>query len=170
MEMETKPEDPQSLPDELTGALIGLARAVEGHGPATEETSSALLKGLAATADGASPGDEALRLQIEETHQAKAALAPMCAHCAAPCGKTADYDMRLLRDAPEDVRALKGKLFSELQEMAARVSPALTPGLFDAELCRFFCEGLFRIGYEESAEPLLAFLQRVEEMRAKCAE
>ena len=38
----------------------------------------------------------------------------------------------------------------------------------DAEVNRFFCEALFKIGYEESADALLPTVLKVGEINLKC--
>ena len=58
------------LQDELTGALIGLARATVGDTLATEETWNVMITGLFATLTNVSFDDAAIREQISAVHRA----------------------------------------------------------------------------------------------------
>ena len=76
-----------ALRDELTGALIGLARTCSSH-PRTESTDAALTAALRACA--LSDDEAELRDHIECIHAEKALAAPGCAACLARCGNTDD--------------------------------------------------------------------------------
>ena len=90
--------------DQLAGALVGLARASEGKTYAlTEATFRLICQALAATVSERT-GLRALQGLTEEVHLEKQRLAPDCAVCASPCGRTADCDITALRqtvDGPE---------------------------------------------------------------------
>ena len=88
-----KSADTARLQDELTGALIGLARATESN-PATQNTYQTIIEGLFTTITNVSFDDAAIIRQIEKTNAAKVELVPGCGSCGAPCGKTEDYDMQ----------------------------------------------------------------------------
>ena len=90
------------LQDELTGALIGLARATVGDTLATEETWNVMITGLFATLTNVSFDDAAIREQISAVHRAKDALVPQCQSCGAPCGRNDDYDLRQLWEEPDE--------------------------------------------------------------------
>ena len=108
------------LQDELTGALIGLARATVGDTLATEETWNVIITGLFATLTNVSFDDAAIREQIAAVHRAKDALVPQCQSCGAPCGRNDDYDLRQLWEEPdEDIRSLKSLILFGLRGMAA---------------------------------------------------
>lgn len=157
-----------ALQDELTGALIGLARATEGSTVPTDNTYRTLIEGLFTTVTNVCFDDEAIIRQIEKTHREKSALVPMCDGCASPCGRNEDYDMNLLWGADEDVRSLKSLILFGLRGMAAYAYHALMLGYSDAEVNRFFCEGLFRIGYEETTDALLPVVMKTGEVNLKC--
>ena len=113
-----KSADTARLQDELTGALIGLARATESN-PATQNTYQTIIEGLFTTITNVSFDDEAIIRQIEKTHAAKEELVPGCGICGAPCGKTEDYDMQQLWNDNEDIRSLKSLILFGLRGMAA---------------------------------------------------
>ena len=102
-----KTEATARLQDELTGALIGLARAVCGGSEPAESAYRIVIEGLFAAVTNVSFDDSALRRLLDEAHREKSRLVPGCGECAVPCGRTNDYDMRKLWEADEDIRSLK---------------------------------------------------------------
>ena len=72
-----KTSDVAKLQDELTGALIGLARASSGSVP-SESTSRAMIEGLFTTITNVNFNEETLREQIKNVTREKNALAPHC--------------------------------------------------------------------------------------------
>lgn len=155
------------LQDELTGALIGLARATESN-PATQNTYQTIIEGLFTTITNVSFDDAAIIRQIEKTNAAKEELVPGCGSCGAPCGKTEDYDMQQLWNDNEDIRSLKSLILFGLRGMAAYAYHAQMLGYQDDEVNDFFCEGLFKIGYENTMEELLPTVLKVGEINLKC--
>ena len=110
----------------LIGALIGLARATDGNTVRTEETGR-LMQG---------EQKEFYEAMVEKIHAEKRLLAPDCATCGAPCGKTADYDINQWKKEAEPVREQKILLLKRLVEVAlayrdsAEVGYLLTKALF----------------------------------------
>ncbi len=162
-----KSADTARLQDELTGALIGLARATEGN-PATQNTYQTIIEGLFTTITNVSFDDDAIIRQIEKTHAAKEELVPGCGSCGVPCGKTEDYDMQQLWNDNEDIRSLKSLILFGLRGMAAYAYHAQMLGYQDDEVNDFFCEGLFKIGYENTMEELFPTVLKVGEINLKC--
>ena len=110
-----KTADVAKLQDELTGALIGLGRTLNGDTTlGNEKTWKLLIEGLFATITNVNFNEETLRELIERVHSEKAALVPMCSGCANPCGKNEDYDMTNLWTADEDIRSLKSLILLEI--------------------------------------------------------
>lgn len=83
------------MQDELTGALIGLAKAC-GNDLYGEETTRIIIEGLFTTVTNVSFHDGALKEMIEKVKREKERIVPNCAACFAPCGNTDDYDMNQL--------------------------------------------------------------------------
>jgi hydroxylamine reductase len=71
-----------NLQDELTGALIGLARACDGAAQPTPHR--ALIEGLFTTVTNVNFDDDAVRAQIARVHREKAASPPAAAGCGGP--------------------------------------------------------------------------------------
>lgn len=106
-----------ALRGELTGALIGLARATRQN-PKTETTCDRLQDALRMLATSDDAGE--LRQQIDAIRAEKALVAPGCAVCTARCGFTDDYDMRRLELAEPSVRHAKALILHALLGAAVR--------------------------------------------------
>lgn len=134
------------LQDELTGALIGLARSVDSEGPLAESVWKLMLEGLFATITNVDFNAQTIESLIRRVHREKEALSPMCAGCGSPCGKTSDYDLSNLWEAQEDIRSLKSLILFGIRGMAAYAYHAMVLGYWDEELNRFFARALFPLG------------------------
>ena len=156
------------LQDELTGALIGLARAVDGAATISTSTSQVIIEGLFTTVTNVSFDDAAIENMIQKVRAEKERLVPDCNKCQSPCGKSDEYDMQQLWNADEDIRSLKSLILFGIRGMAAYAYHANVLNYEDAEVNRFFCEALFKIGYEESVETLLPTVLKVGEINLKC--
>lgn len=163
-----KTADVAQIQDELTGALIGLAHAVENAGYLPKQASRAIIEGLFTTLTNVSFDEKAITRQIELTHAAKDAISPMCASCASPCGKTNDYDLNRIWGDNEDIRSLKSLILFGLKGMAAYAYHALMLGLSDEEVNMFFCEALCKVDTEDTMETLLPTVMKVGEINLKC--
>ncbi len=163
-----KKSDTAKLQDELTGALIGLARATDGATAPTESTWRTLIEGLFTTITNVSFDDIAITRLIEKAHVEKAALVPQCGGCSSPCGRNNDYDMNELWNADEDIRSLKSLILFGLRGMAAYAYHARMLGYTDDEVDRFFGEGLFAVGEDLTVEQLLPTVLKVGEINLKC--
>ena len=162
-----KSADVANLQDQLTGALIGLARAADTNAPAAS-THRAVIEGLFTTLTNVNFNEETVRQQIDAVRREKAALLPNCGACASPCGRTDEYDMNLLWEADEDIRSLKSLILFGLRGMAAYAYHAMVLGYTDEEVNRFLYEGLFAIGEDWGMEELLPIVMKVGQVNLKC--
>ena len=156
-----------NLQDELTGALIGLARAIDSN-PPTPSTHRAMIEGLFTTLTNVNFNEETILRQIEAVRREKAALAPGCSTCGSPCGRTEEYDMKRLWEENEDIRSLKSLILFGLKGVAAYAYHALVLGYSDEEVNRFFYDGLFAVGEDWTMEQLLPVVMQVGEVNLKC--
>ena len=163
-----KKADTAKLQDELTGALIGLARAVDGAETISKRTGQVIIEGLFTTVTNVSFDNTAIEKMIRKVRAEKERLVPDCGRCQSPCGKTDEYDMQQLWNTNEDIRSLKSLILFGIRGMAAYAYHANVLNFEDAEVNRFFCEALFKIGYEESIEALLPTVLKVGEINLKC--
>ena len=163
-----KKADTARLQDELTGALISLARAVDGSTAISKRTGQIIIEGLFTTVTNVNFDNASIENMIQKVRAEKERLVPDCSKCQSPCGKTDEYDMQQLWDANEDIRSLKSLILFGIRGMAAYAYHANVLNYEDAEVNRFFCEALFMIGYGESVETLLPTVLKVGEINLKC--
>ena len=163
-----KTADTAKLQDELTGALIGLARAVDSTTAVSKKTSQVIIEGLFTTVTNVNFDNASIENMIQKVRAEKERLAPDCSKCQSPCGKTDEYDMQQLWNADEDTRSLKSLILFGIRGMAAYAYHAAVLGHEDDEVNLFFCEALFKIGYEENTETLLSTVLKVGEINLKC--
>ncbi len=162
-----KKADTAKLQDELTGALISLARATEGNG-VEHQTAKVLIEGLFTTITNVSFDDAAIQAMTEKVRAEKQRLVPDCDTCGSPCGRNDEYDMNLMWNEHEDIRSLKSLILFGIRGMAAYAYHAEVLGYTDDEVNSYFAEALFKIGYEDSADALLPAVLKVGEINLKC--
>lgn len=178
-----------NLQDELTGALIGLARAADRAIPSSD-THRVMIEGLFTTITNVNFNEETLRQQIENVHRAKQLLlaqrndkstageagnaisgntsSSFDAAISDSSVKISDYDMQNLWNADEDIRSLKSLILFGLRGMAAYAYHAMVLGYTDDEVNAFFYEGLAAVGEDYNMEQLLPLVQKVGEINLKC--
>ncbi len=160
------------LQDELTGALIGLARAAEGNEHlVTEEMNQLVLEGLFTTITNVSFNDETLNLLIKKIEDTKKKLVPNCFTCSGSCGKNNNFDMNTLWTTDEDVRSLKSLILFGIRGMAAYAYHASVLGYTDETISKFFYKALFAIGTKDwGMDELLPIVLEVGEVNLRCME
>ena len=160
------------LQDELTGALIGLARAAEGNEHlVTEEMNQLVLEGLFTTITNVSFNDETLKLLINKIEDTKKKLVPNCFTCSGSCGKNNNFDMNTLWTTDEDVRSLKSLILFGIRGMAAYAYHASVLGYTDETISKFFYKALFAIGSKDwGMDELLPIVLEVGEVNLRCME
>lgn len=113
------------LRDRLIGALIGLARATDGNEHLICDSSTGVIVEslLAALAKENTPKTRLEEL-LKRVEDEKRKMVPDCFVCAAPCGRTNDYDMQELLSAPEDIRSMKINILLAIRDLAAHRNEA----------------------------------------------
>lgn len=162
-----KSENVAKLQDELTGALIGLVRAL-GSDVTTPNIYKLIIEGLFTTVTNVNFNESTLHILISRVHEEKDKLVPNCASCASPCGHNADYDMEKLWNADEDVRSLKSLILFGIRGMAAYAYHALILDYSDEEVNKFFLKALFAIGEDWGICELVPVVMEVGEKNLKC--
>ena len=151
-----------SLRQQLFGALIGLSRASESK-EILESSGSALIQGLVLAYDPVwnDPHVEIsanLQTSVEQMlnvlHTEKALMAPDCAACQYPCGRTADYDMAETLEASEKLREAKVTLLSLLGQIAI-----IHQNGSSKEIQQFLSDALFQISCTYEAGQLAELIQ-----------
>ncbi len=151
-----KTGDVAKLQDELTGALVGLARAVDGGKDASQDVYNLIIEGLFTTVTNVNFNDKTIAEMIERVHDAG--------------DKAQDYDMQNLWGADEDVRSLKSLILFGIRGMAAYAYHALVLGKTNAEVNAFFVKALCAIGQDWGMDELLPIVLEVGEKNLTCME
>lgn len=146
-----KKADTANLQDQLTGALIGLAKDINGNEKLmTEATDKLVVEGLFSTLTNVNFNDATLSAFIE-----KIAAEP--------------YPMKELWNANEDIRSLKSLILFGIRGLAAYAYHAKVLGYQNAEINRFFYKALSAIGMDDwGMEELLPIVMEVGKINLKC--
>ena len=163
-----KTADVAKLQDELTGALVGLARATDNAPDVNGDTWRLMIEGLFTTVTNVNFNEETIRALIDRVRAEKARLVPDCAVCASACGRTDDYDMEKLWGAQEDIRSLKSLILFGVRGMAAYAHHAMVLGYVDEEIYRFLYRALFAVGEDRGMEELLPLVMEVGKVNLDC--
>jgi len=165
-----KKADTAALQDALTGALIGLARAVDGNEDhVTPETDALVLEGLFTTVTNVNFNNETIQQLIDRIHGEKERLVPQCGECADPCGRNDDYDMTTLWTGDEDIRSLKSLILFGIRGMAAYAYHAAVLGYSERKINDFFYKALFAVGAKDwTMDELLPVVLEVGEVNLQC--
>ena len=165
-----KKADTAQIQDQLTGALIGLARATDGNEHLISETSTAVIvESLFATLTNVNFDNAALEKLLGRVEAEKKKMVPDCLVCGSPCGKTDDYDMENLWNADEDIRSLKSLILFGIRGVAAYAYHAAVLGYHESAVDRFFYKALTAIGMDAwGMEELLPIVLEVGEVNLKC--
>ena len=156
------------LQDQLTGALVGLSRAVDNAPDANEGTWRLMIEGLFTTVTNVNFNAATIRDLIARVHTEHDRLVPGCSACGSPCGRNADYDMRELWTADEDIRSLKSLILFGIRGMAAYAHHAMRLGCEDETVSAWFYKGLSALAQEHSVAEWLALITEFGEVNFKC--
>jgi len=149
-----KKADVSNLQDELTGALIGLARATQGA-KAPMSTHRVMMNGLFTTITNVNFNEKTVSALTGEVHKEKQKLMalakePVC---------TDNYDMQKLWNDNEDIRSLKSLILFGLRGVAAYAYHADVLGYQDETIFVFFYKGMIAIGDDLNIEQLLPIVE-----------
>ncbi len=167
-----KKADTALLQDELTGALIGLARSTYGNEHlVNSETHRLIMEGLFTTVTNVNFNNETIKALIEKVEREKNRLVPSCACCASSCGRNDNYDMNKLWNADEDIRSLKSLILFGIRGIAAYAYHAAVLGYTDDTVSDFFSKALFAVGADDwGMDELLPIVMEVGEVNLRCME
>ena len=156
------------LQDEVTGALVALARTVRAagmNGDARRTADDLAMEGLFATLTNVDFDDAALADLLARVHAERDSVA-----ASAQVGAAPDYDLAMLWNAPEDARSLKSLVLFGLRGLAAYAYHAAALGYRD-EVSSFLHEGLAALADDEAdADVLLPLSLKVGEVNLRCME
>lgn len=158
-----KPADVAELQDQLTGELIGLAKALEKYG-ANPKLNKITIEGLFTTITNVNFNEATVSARIKEVVNERNTLTgqPNCENCKG-------YDMNQVWHADnEDIRSLKSLILFGLRGMAAYAEHALTLGYTSDVVNNFFYEGLRAVGSDFGMDELLPLTLKVGEVNLEC--
>ncbi len=153
-----KKADTSNFQDELTGALVGLAKAAE-KGQPTPQTHKVVIEGLFTTITNVSFDNASIKRQIANIQKEKLQL-----------GSTISdkYDMNRLWNDNEDIRSLKSLILFGIRGMAAYAYHALVLGYSNDEVNNFFYKALRSIGEDLKADALLPIVLETGKVNLAC--
>ena len=149
-----KSSEVATLQDELTGALIGLARKVGDNVPS--DVATVMIKGLFSTVTNVNFDANSISAITKEVQGLS--------------GGNNDYDMRDLWSADEDIKSLKSLILFGIRGMAAYAYHAQVLGKTNDIINRFFSSALRAIGADLDMNELLPILIEVGEKNLTCME
>ena len=160
-----KTADVAAEQDELTGALVGLARAwcAKGHGSVCDNAASLIEHALFATLTNVDFDGDDVRALTEKV-RAKSE------HAVEGTGEPVrELDMREVWDASEDVRSLKSLLLFGLRGIAAYAYHARVLGkTANDEVDVFIMKALKALGDDLSADELLDLVLQAGAVNVTC--
>ena len=155
-----KDADTARAQDELTGALVGLARAAEGCVP-EPHIDELMLEGLFTCVTNVSFDAKSVAALTERVRTAASGLAGGSA--------PQEYDLaELWQAADEDVRSVKSLILFGLRGMAAYAHHAMVLGHTDKGLAEEFYRGLRVLGSDAPVEELLTAALAVGQANFTC--
>lgn len=166
-----KRADTAGLQDKLTGALIGLSRAVEGNEDLiTKSTDKLIIKGLFTTITNVNFNNGTISELIECVDKEKRRFIPNCFSCESSCERNENYNISDIWNADDDIRSLKSLILFGIRGMAAYAYHAMVLGYTDEEVNRFFYKALLVIGMDLGMAELLPIVMEVGKVNLKCME
>ncbi|MFV0518530.1 MAG: hydroxylamine reductase [Aminipila sp.] len=154
-----KKSDTANFQDDLTGALIGLARAVKAS-KSTKHSDELMMKGLFTTITNVNFYNDTVRNLTEEINKEKENISK----------GIEDYDVNKIWEDNEDIRSLKSLILFGLRGMAAYAYHAFVLGFTDDEVMDFFYEGMYTLGEQLPMDKLLQMVLKTGEINFKCME
>ena len=158
-----KPLEVAVAQDELTGALIGLARTCQAAGQVGMRTYDLVVDGLFTCVTNVNFNKETVDALIGQVHAETAAVA-----AAAGCEIAPDYDMAQIWGADEDIRSLKSLVLFGIRGTAAYAYHARVLGSRDEAIDAFFVEALAALAEPGSVDALLPLVLKVGEINLSC--
>jgi hydroxylamine reductase len=142
--------------NELTGALIGLSRSVQGKTPG-KKADELMMQGLFATVTNVDFDPARIRELIQKVHEEKAKW-----------GGAADYKADELFSGDPDVVSLRSTLLFGLRGMAAYAWHAYVLGKTEKEVTSWFYKGMNAVGSDHTVDEWLGLLMEFGQINFKC--
>jgi hydroxylamine reductase len=157
------------LQDELTGALIGLARAAK-NGAKTDHTTRLILEGLFTTITNVNFNEDTLNTLIANVNDEKNAVALSGTSYGSKCSSTENFDMNTIWNAEKNVRSLKSLILLGIRGTAAYAYHALMLGYQSEEVNNFFYKALSILAEPAGMDKLLPVVLETGKVNFTCME
>ena len=145
-----------NLQDELTCALVGLARAAQNQTP-DHQADDLMMQGLFATITNVNFDAARIKELISQVQAEKAKL-----------GGAADLEVTALWQGDPDLVSLRSLLLLGLRGMAAYAWHAAVLGKRDQEVISWHYKGMQAVGEDHTVDEWLALLKEFGELNLKC--
>lgn len=152
-----KKSDTANYQDELTSAMIGLARAVKSN-KSTKTSDELIIKGLFTTLTNVNFNNDTIKKIIDDVNKEKENIAK----------GTENYNVQNIWEDNEDIRSLKSLILFGLRGVAAYAYHSHALGYTDDEVTSFFYEGMYAIGEDYGMDKLLPLVLKTGETNYKC--
>lgn len=146
-----------NLQDQVTAALVGLARACQAKG-ATPEAIKYLKKGLFVCVTNVNFNEDDIKAFLQEIHACRDSIDT----------SAADFDWESLWKGNEDIVSLRSTLLLGMRGMGAYGWHASVLGYDDADVDAWFVKGLVELAKDHSAEEWLDLLMEFGHINLKC--
>ncbi len=143
--------------DELTAALVGLARACNAKG-VTPEAIRLLKKGLFMCVTNVNFSQVRVQDMVDQVEKVRQSIDP----------SAVDFDWTALWVGDEDIISLRSTLLLGMRGMAAYAWHATVLGYNDPEVDAWFVKGLVEFAKDHSAEEWLDLLMEFGQINLKC--
>ena len=149
-----------NLQDDLTGALIGLARTAKSNGQEpSSDVYKTILEGLFITVTNVNFDDTSISHQIEKMQRLKKTLAVQV---------SPNYEMHDLWNADEDIRSLKSLILFGIRGVAAYAYHAMVLGYTDESVNAFLLKALDALGSDLDTATLLGLVMETGQVNLTC--
>lgn len=162
-----KTAEVSNLQDKLTGAMIGLAKAVVANSP-SKDSSKLIMEGLFTCITNVNFNPVTLKILIEKTDAEKEMIAEKCGKSV--CEPVSDFDLHNLWTDNEDIRSLKSLVLFGLRGMGAYAYHAMVLGYTNESVNSFMFKALADIEVENDADKLLALVLETGKVNFDCME
>ena len=146
--------------DAVICALIGLSRAAEAK-EIPDGTAPVLFAALSSVTPGSPLSASASRDLVEQIHKQKAIIAPDCAACPSPCGRTSDFLPEDLNRTDDGLFEDRNWLLTELSQHAKEEWKRILAEQEDPEITRLFMDCVFMAGYAYEKELLAPYFEKL---------
>lgn len=160
-------ENNENMAVDIIGAIIGLARAVEGNkNRPSATTHNAILFAMYCVLPGMAVDERQIEEQLLTLHREKERLVPRCFTCTKACGRNDDFDLYTIGELAPDLLAAKDALLFGLLALEPLMRNPTQNGVYH-DTIDFIYKGFFFVGYDCGKEETYLVLTELEKVRMR---